>query len=380
MDRREFIMGGTAAAAIGASTPEALAHGRGKRRGVGDAEAKYLVLACDGGGMRGYLSSLILQALGWDLDIFGANNSNVDLYAGTSTGGLIALALAYGKSVDDVVSLYQNSGAQIFTPLTGQAICVLSLSQALKSATASMTGLWQALFNNTGATSVRSVVENFIPDNPSLGSLPNKVLVTTFQLAAQVESGTSWNPLVIDNFSDASGGSTQLYDAALSTSAAPVYFPPYSHPKFGWCSDGGLFANNPAPQAVARLIETGVPISNISLLSVGTGFTNASLTVSRITRLCYGLKKWAWIEKSGPTPPMAILNALMDGVSATNDYLCSQLLGSRYLRINPALPKSVALDDYSPATMQMFEDTANGFINSSAWTQVSDWVQTNFQK
>jgi uncharacterized protein len=380
MDRREFILGSTAAVAVGANTSEALALKRRRRGGVGDTEAKYLVLTCDGGGMRGYLSSLILQALGQDLDIFGSNNGNIDLYAGTSTGGLIALALAYGKSVDDVVSLYRNSGAQIFTPLTGQAICVLSLSQTLRAATTGISGLWQALFNNTGATSVRSVVEDFIPGNPSLGSLPNKVLVTTFQLAAQLDTGTSWNPLVIDNLSGGNGGSTQLYDAALSTSAAPVYFPPYSHPKFGWCSDGGLFANNPAPQAIARLIETGVPISNISLLSVGTGFTNASLSVSRVTRLCYGLKKWAWIEQNGPTPPMAILNSIMDGVSATNDYLCSQLLGDRYLRINPVLPKSVALDDYSPATMQMFEDTANSFINSSAWSQVADWAQANFQK
>lgn len=380
MDRREFILGSTAVAALAANAPQALALQRGEQATVGASQAKYLVLACDGGGMRGYLSSLILQALSLDIDIFGTNNSGIDLYAGTSTGGLIALALAYGKSIDDVVNLYQNSGAQIFTPLKTQAICALSLSQTLKTATASFTGLWQALFNNTGSTSVRSVVEDFIPGNPSLDALPNKVLVTTFQLAAKLENGTSWNPLVIDNLSGGNGASTQLYDAALSTSAAPVYFPPYSHPKFGWCSDGGLFANNPAPQAIARLIESGVPISNISLLSVGTGFTNASISVSRITRLCYGLKKWAWIEQNGPTPPMAILNSIMDGVSATNDYLCQQLLGSRYLRINPVLPKSVALDDYSPGTMQMFEDTVNGFIHSSAWAQVHDWVQTNFQK
>ena len=380
MDRREFIMGSGAAAAVGVTSPRSFAHRKRHLGNVGDTETKYLVLACDGGGMRGYLSSLLLQALDQDFDVFGPNNSNIDLYAGTSTGGLIALALAYGKTVDDLVDLYQNSGAAIFTPLKSQAICALSLSQALATATAGIKGLWQSLFNNTGATSVRSVVENFIPGNPSLNALPNKVLVTTFQLAAELETGTSWNPLVIDNLGDTAIALTKLYDAALSTSAAPVYFPPYRHPTFGWCSDGGLFANNPAPQAVARLIESGVPISNISLLSVGTGFTNASLSDSSLTKLCYGLKKWVWIEQNGPTPPMALLNSIMDGVSATNDYLCSQLLGSRYLRINPVLPKSVALDDYSPATMQMFEDTANNFVNSSAWAQVGDWVQTNFQK
>jgi patatin-like phospholipase/acyl hydrolase len=56
----------------------------------------YLILACDGGGMRGYLSSLLLQQLNKELKIFGTSNQGIDLYAGTSTGGLIALALAQG--------------------------------------------------------------------------------------------------------------------------------------------------------------------------------------------------------------------------------------------------------------------------------------------
>lgn len=96
-------------------------------------------------------------------------------------------------------------------------------------------------------------------------------MVTTLQLAASLATGTPWNLLIIDNLQKF------LYDAALSTSAAPVYFPPYHHPAFGWCSAGGLFANNPAPQAVALAIETGIAISDISLLSIGTGFTNSSL-------------------------------------------------------------------------------------------------------
>jgi len=66
----------------------------------------YLILSCDGGGIRGYLSSLLLQQLDKDLKIFGTNNGNVDFYAGTSTGGLIALALAQGQSIDSIVNLY----------------------------------------------------------------------------------------------------------------------------------------------------------------------------------------------------------------------------------------------------------------------------------
>jgi uncharacterized protein len=231
-------------------------------------------------------------------------------------------------------------------------------------------------YNDTGRISVRSVIENFIPGDPALNSLSNKVMVTTFQL----EGNDSWNPLIIDNMTGGNGSSTQLYDAALSTAAAPVYFPPYFHPTFGWCSDGGLFANNPAPQALARAIETGVALTNVSLLSIGTGFTASRLPVTSATRLCFGLDRWAYFEQSGQTPPFPLLNGIMDGVSATNDYLCGQLLGSRYLRINPVLPEAVALDDYSPATLQMFVDTAGALFASEQWGGVVEWVKTNFQK
>src|SRR5208283_302606 len=37
-----------------------------------------------------------------------------DLLAGTSTGGIIALGLAAGRSVDEMMALYKDNGEQIF--------------------------------------------------------------------------------------------------------------------------------------------------------------------------------------------------------------------------------------------------------------------------
>jgi uncharacterized protein len=362
-------------AAAGASGPVALALSP-------DAKAQsrkgFLILACDGGGIRGYLSSLILQRLNQQFGILGAGNKSINLYAGTSTGGLISLGLAYGKSIDSVVNLYKTNGANIFSPLSIQAHCLLSRPVAVQDSFLDVKEFWQVLYDDIGSPSVKTVMESFIPGNPTLGSLPNKVMVTTLQLAASLSTGTAWSPLIIDNMKNSSAGSTFVYDAALSTSAAPVYFPPYYHPTYGWCSDGGLFANNPAPQAVALAIQNGVELSDISLLSIGTGFTNESLTVDSSNRLCAGLKTWAWFEQSGPTPPFPLLNAIMDGVSATNDYTSSQLLGRRYLRVNPVLPYPIALDDYSPAALSLMETTANALFASAQWTQVGNWIKANF--
>ena len=69
---------------------------------------------------------------------------------------------------------------------------------------------------------------------------------------------------------------------ALSSSAAPMYFRPYSFAYakkgtrekcvFKHMIDGGVVANNPAFLGVAEAVrEVGVPLKDISLLSLGTG-------------------------------------------------------------------------------------------------------------
>jgi hypothetical protein len=76
-----------------------------------------------------------------------------------------------------------------------------------------------------------------------------------------------------------------------------------------------------------------------------------------------------------------LLHAVMDGVASTNDYLCEQLLGGNsYLRINPVLTSSVSLDDYSPATMKMFQDVAAALFASNDWQNVKIWVESSFKK
>lgn len=219
--------------------------------------AKFLILSCDGGGIRGYLSSLLLQKLNEELDIFGAGNQKIDLYAGTSTGGLIALALAQGKSIESIVDLYANQAADIFHSLDLQIKCIFpapgdfairDIEKAIEADISGLKELWQVLYDDIGKPSLRTVIESFIPGNPLLSSLnPNNAMVATFQLCDPAADPVSWNSLVIDSFPGSAGSSTYLYDAALSTAAAPVYFPPYYHPQFGWCSDGGLFANNQRP-------------------------------------------------------------------------------------------------------------------------------------
>src|SRR5687767_12362413 len=77
------------------------------------------ILALDGGGIRGALTLGYLKKIETILREKENNQQLVlsdyfDLIGGTSTGAIIAAALAIGKSVDEIADLYMRLGAVIF--------------------------------------------------------------------------------------------------------------------------------------------------------------------------------------------------------------------------------------------------------------------------
>jgi len=108
-----------------------------------------------------------------------------------------------------------------------------------------------------------------------LQDLKSRVLIASFSLDNQAPdpSNRTWNPKFFHNFPGAdSDGDTLVVDVAMSTSAAPTYFPSY-----GVYVDGGVIANNPGMAAVAQALDGRNPpaeraaLNEIKLLSVGTG-------------------------------------------------------------------------------------------------------------
>jgi len=77
------------------------------------------LLACDGGGIRGVLSLMVLARIE-KLLIEESGRADYrladyfDYVAGTSTGGIIAAGIAMGMSVQEILDFYVNHGAQMF--------------------------------------------------------------------------------------------------------------------------------------------------------------------------------------------------------------------------------------------------------------------------
>ncbi len=362
------------------------------------APTKYLVIACDGGGIRGLITALLLAELESKHSSF---LDGVYLHAGTSTGGIISLGLACGISPSAFVDLYKKDGATIFT----ESACRASASlvepepQALAQATTRLGwSIWSYIaylvcpwYTNTGLSgAVSSTLGS--KAQATLDSLVENgagyVLVNTLQLQT---SKNVWAPLQLTNLPNIPGGSgeTVVLDAAMSTSAAPMYFPPYQHPVYGYCADGGLFANNPGATAVAALLQSGVPLSSIWMLSLSTGNTQncySGYLIDQFGAGNFGPLNWLVPfsqqapNDGGFTPALPMLSAVFDATSDVDDWICGQLLGGRYQRANVPLTMPITLDDYSQAAITEMTTATGSYIDSSAeWATICEWIDTNFR-
>lgn len=270
--------------------------------------ASYKILSLDGGGIRGLLTAIILERLnltnpGW-LD-------RVDLLAGTSTGGIIALGLANGLTPTQLRNLYQMKGEKIFDD---------SWLDDLKD----IGGLTGADYDNKN---LKRELKKLFRDT-RLKDLNKKVLIPAFDLDNEKKDvkKRSWAPKFFHNFiGPDSDGTSLVRNVALYTSAAPTYFPSVD----GYV-DGGVVANNPSVAALAqtqdsRAFRSPPKLKDVVLLSISTG---KSLVYIKGKRHDWGYAHWG----------KSIIPIMMDGVTGVADYQCRQILKSKYCRIEPVFP------------------------------------------
>jgi patatin-like phospholipase/acyl hydrolase len=296
--------------------------------------AVYRILSIDGGGIRGIISTILLQRLSADPSLSGWLGK-VDLLAGTSTGGLLALGIAKSLDLQAIRDLYETKGKIIFED---------SWLRDLRD-------LWGIIGAKYEIANLDKELQTILGPT-TLSQLSKKVLITAFDLDGVNGQGQrKWKPKLFHNFPGPGSDGDQLaYKVGIYTAAAPTYFPSAD----GYV-DGGVFASNPAMCALAQTQDPRIGdrpvLKDVVLLSLGTG---TSLTYIKGESLDWGYAQWV----------KPLVNLMLDGVAGIADYQCKQLLGSAYWRLAPVFPPPthIPMDavDQVPEMIDFAEQVALG--------------------
>lgn len=305
------------------------------------------ILSIDGGGIRGLIPALILDAIEQELRQPLARS--FDLIAGTSTGGILAVGLTMPGA----------DGAPKYTPA---ALADLYRKEGGRIFSSTLLHKLTSFFSLSGpkydASGIESVLQEYFGGARLKDSL-TEVLVTSYEIDQLRD------PFF---FSSRMAKQRATYDfaawqVARATSAAPTYFPPLKllanagddHPYYALV-DGGTFANNPAlcAYAEARSLDA---TSDILIVSVGTGQRQDAIPYERARS--WGLLGWA----------RTVIDVVFDGVADTVDYQLKQLLPAlstghvRYFRFQAALgADETAMDDTSPGNLARLAATAQQVV------------------
>lgn len=233
----------------------------------------FKILSIDGGGIKGLYSSTILAEFE---EKYNCQISDYfDMICGTSTGGLIALALALKIPASAISSFYETEGSKIFptfrkVKLGKYKVSRGELKQIMSGGKFSDVELKKALEKIFG--------EAKIGDSNNLLCIPSYTVTEArpFVFKFDHKEGN----LDRDN-------GARMVDVALATSAAPTYFPmaeiPYYNNK--QFIDGGVWGNNPTLvgllEALDYFVGKGKEFDKLKILSV----SSLSLTGGKPTGL-----------------------------------------------------------------------------------------------
>lgn len=247
------------------------------------------ILALDGGGLRGVLSLGILEKVE---DLLRERHGGdqgfrlchyFDLIAGTSTGAIIAAALAQGWSVEELREKYFSLGERVFEKSPFRK------------------GFLRAKYDERHLT---SELKDLFGADTTLGS--DRLLTGLLIVTKRLDTGSPWpvsnNPQGKYFNAGSNGrlgnGDYRLWQVVRASTAAPTYFEPetisISSPKggtpvVGSFVDGGVSPfNNPALQALMYATLASYRIGwptgadKLLLVSVGTGSTERIIKKSTL--------------------------------------------------------------------------------------------------
>ncbi|WP_022696347.1 CBASS cGAMP-activated phospholipase [Euryhalocaulis caribicus] len=296
------------------------------------------LLCLSGGGYLGLFTAAVLDKLeqehGQPLARY------FDLIAGTSIGGILALALANEVRMESVVDAMVEKGPALFgqgRPAKG----IFGLLELRKN----------ACRPKYKAETLRDLITSLIQEDVLVGDLKHRVLIPSVNLtkgSPQIFK-TGHHPTFVRD------PQKSVVDVALATSAAPTFFGMHTigNERF---ADGGVYANSPDLLALHEATHfLGAKDDDVSILSIGTTSTNFSMAGSTKSKL-----GWAgWMKEQRLTSVMISSQQMM------SDFMLKHKLGERYLRIDRAQSKEQERELSLDTASKVAQDDLRGLAEAA---------------
>jgi predicted acylesterase/phospholipase RssA len=233
------------------------------------------VLSLDGGGMRGLFSATFMKLF---VQQWGINPNEIwkyfDIITGSSIGGIQALAYCLGMAPTDVMSFFITDGPWIFTTSTSTPSVMPSTLTKISVMVGGSSSFYPSTTAGIGTMRLQSKLSSVLGTN-TLQNMKTNVLITSFEkndVDPDFEKDTN-TPVYFSNMSlipAFQGQNFKAVDVAMSTSAAPLYFPAWNIGQDSYI-DGGVTQNNPASFALAVAKALKPTANRYCVLSLGTG-------------------------------------------------------------------------------------------------------------
>jgi predicted acylesterase/phospholipase RssA len=315
------------------------------RSAATDRPGRFQILALDGGGVKALFTAHVLARLEEDLGV--SVTDSFDLIAGTSAGGIVALALGAGLCPSEIVTHYADLITTVFPERRRRPLRIPNRvrrpAYSADDLRAALTGvLGDRLL---GQSTKRLVIPSWDVHNGE---------VHIFKTPHHERLRRDWR--------------IKMVDVAMATSAAPTFFP--SAPVDGVrLIDGGVWANNPSVIAITEARSMlGADLDHMRVLNIGT--------MDAVSRPAPALDNGGLLAWAKPAA-----NVIITASSRGGQGIAEHLVGpTNYHRFDARVPEGLyQLDAADPTGVASYASAAARNLSPIFRTQFADHHASTYQ-
>lgn len=300
----------------------------------------FRMLSLAGGGYLGLYTACVLASL--EERVGEPLARRFDLVAGTSVGGILALALAYELPMSSIRQLFLDHGTEIFSEraLPSSAVSkLLDLTRSVLGPKYKSTALRSALAEHLGKLTLGDAKHHVVVPAVNISHSETKIFKTPHAEGSRGDE------------------KALAVDVAMATSAAPAYFPAVKIDGDLY-ADGGLFAVAPDQVAMHEAEHfMGVDTARMRMLSIGTATSN----YRPAEKIAHDDGAIGWLSEGRLI--LTLISVQQQHVQA----MMEDRLGDRYLRLDATWPAKAELgiDIATPAAAKTLTALARETIRKA---------------